>query len=503
MEPLALVQEIQALLRFTDTQVESGVDPTHLLASQAASILSKVRRLRLLIPTEASDLTEVFRGGGWGAETQTQFAVAASARLQCGDAREEARRGQWLYFEHTLTQTEWDTILNTDTPLDTVVRIGVNRLRLLNCSSPSEPCIARITTVLLLARSPGQTPAINELHDLSEEVKKKIKMFVKPFVHPCGWIKTYPRNVAEFPTDILAFAYNTDSVAVPCPLHVPDITYISGLKFMRSSAAELRAAESRHKHTGKPPTLQLNSDSSSSNSLEQMLGRAFQGMAMMQQHNHSQLAQLLGGQGERASWTPAPTLPSLNDAPCPLGSLNTVQGESTTSLSVYNALQQGKMFTPRTKAPLAAIMGLGAQASTSDAFVIPKQPQGPPPKQPQFGFSLPGHALIADAVQPPPDVMDADDVIDGMAEKIPETPNATDTELDPLQELLQATSAAMHSSNKPAKQPPTGPDAKPKTTRQKIAAMAKVPPPSRPRPLSPPTPPQLSRQPSHHHHRNE
>jgi hypothetical protein len=318
---------------------------------------------------------------------------------------------------------------------------------------------------------------------LSEEVKKKIKMFVKPFVHPCGWIKTYPRNVAEFPTDILAFAYNTDSVAVPCPLHVPDITYISGLKFMRSSAAELRAAESRHKHTGKPPTLQLTSDSSSSNSLEQMLGRAFQGMAMMQQHNHSQLAQLLGGQGERPSWTPAPTLPSLNDAPCPLGSLNTVQGDSATSTSVLSALQQGKMFTPRTKAPLAAIMGLEAQASTSDALVIPKQPQGPPPKQPQFGFSLPGHALIADAVQPPPDVMDADDVIDGMAEKIPETPNATDTELDPLQELLQATSAAMHSSNKPAKQPPTGPDAKPKTTRQKIAAMAKVNPPKAPTPV--------------------
>ena len=126
MEVDCLITEVSKINEFIQKQSDSGRSITSIVSAQAASLAEKIRSLRAIDISKATELIDQIEGGMWDASQLESLCAAVNGAVidaeKVGTKRGNKALQRNLHIENYLNASDWESIVSAGVSLHFVMR---------------------------------------------------------------------------------------------------------------------------------------------------------------------------------------------------------------------------------------------------------------------------------------------------------------------------------------------------------------------------------------------
>ena len=240
-----LIVEIKGVRNFFKSRatISSTHSDTGMEASLAESLLSLMKPMKSITPSEASRMLDALHDKPYG-EEQTQrikdaldtlvkqLHTAADIQSSANGHGKQSIKCVWHYG----TRRQVDFMIDARRSWASKIATAVEICMSVGCTEPDEQGFKWVLAMLLGAHY-AELPPAQAIYDKLQEVKRAFESEKKPF--PLERLSEFPDDPADLPSHIYKHAYPDDD-DTPVPLCMPGINTVGDSIPLRSSSKLLR-----------------------------------------------------------------------------------------------------------------------------------------------------------------------------------------------------------------------------------------------------------------------
>ena len=242
----AIVSHFEHIQTYAVALDNAGRDGSAMVASQAGSILNKIRNVDVMGCEDATLFIELASSMPFSAEDADRIQRAVDERVLAGSSRSVGANQQHCdTFQHWLLEADWKRLDNCSVPLgcDVVAAAG-HRVGIRN---PSERLLGRMAAMVAIFGLRNGNPAEALLRNLKSDIQKSIKTSETQRPSDLPQIKHYPSRPHMMPPDFLRRVFPDETPVDAQDYATLTIDHIcTSKKFLRSTATALRGCAAQH-----------------------------------------------------------------------------------------------------------------------------------------------------------------------------------------------------------------------------------------------------------------
>ena len=206
---------------YVEAQLAAGRPIDSVLVTQADAVHHRLQNLAAVDMQQGSMLTLAVARGPWTDQQKNSMSRTIDGLVASARAAPQRRGLQHLPKpENTMLEAEWRS-LRTDGPILTAKIAQVaTRMWSIGLTCPSETTSCKFAGIICVCCNIVDP---HEQRDVFERLKAAVKALDENRIYPYGHLLQYPPDMADWPEDMVAYAYSGER---PIEVNVPELDII-------------------------------------------------------------------------------------------------------------------------------------------------------------------------------------------------------------------------------------------------------------------------------------